>query len=202
MEIEKFEYRMNYKLEILANKSEVKEVIKFVRPHDHEAMGRSEKELILDVSLKPYDYLTIKIISNDCDDGWIGNFEPGVEGLTGIFATPSEDIVCIVVKGQGYWVPVKSPKNYEIIPIIPIKEVKPVPGKNVMIFIDYLRIAAYGENGLLWKTKNLSWDGLKITEITQSKIKGLAWDMPNSKKVEFIVDVMTGLHEGGSNSEL
>ena len=130
---------------------------------------------------------------------WIGGFECGLGRLTGLFATPSREVVCIVVKGQGFWVPVLAPGDYEIIRSTPIQEVLVVPGKRFLVLADYTELEAYGESGFLWCTERLSWDGLKVTEMTVETIKGTAWDAPANREVTFSVDTESGASEGGSS---
>jgi hypothetical protein len=39
--------------------------------------------------------------------------------------------------------------------------------------------------------------GLSITEVGSDYIKGIGWDAPNEREVEFRVDLSTGEHTGG-----
>jgi hypothetical protein len=68
------------------------------------------------------------------------------------------------------------------------------------VFGDHTTLTAYGRTGLEWRTKQLSWDGLKILEVTADAIKGEGWDAPEDRFVEFNVDVRTGSHQGGPTS--
>lgn len=132
-------------------------------------------------------------------EAWIGDFQGGAEGLDGVFATPSADTVCVVVKGQGYWVPVLAPERFELIRSIPIRHVVPVANRRVLLFVDYTRLAAYGANGCLWITEDLSWDGLEITEVNAAAVLGTGWDSPAGRRVSFSVDLDSGKAEGGSS---
>ena len=132
-------------------------------------------------------------------ESWIGGFECGPGRLTGLFATPSPDVVCVVVKGQGFWVPVLLPGDVEIIRSLPIQEVFAIPGKPILVFADYTELEAYGEGGFLWRTERLAWDGLKVTEVTAETIRGMAWDSPANREVPFAVDTESGASEGGSS---
>jgi hypothetical protein len=140
-------------------------------------------------------------VTPDVGDSWVGCFHAGLEGVTGIFATPSPQKSCVVVAGEGYWVTARSPSDYEIVRCVPIKIVRAVPEKGVIVFGSFTDLAAYGAMGLLWETPQLSWDGLKITEVTEKQIRGLAWDSPANREVPFVVDVETGRHQGGSSPE-
>jgi hypothetical protein len=107
----------------------------------------------------------------------------------------------VVVKGQGYWVPVLAPAKFELIRAIPIKQVIPVADRSILIFVSYTRLAAYGVGGFLWLTGDLSWDGLEITDVSSKAVLGIAWDSPTGRRVSFSVEVDTGKSEGGSSPE-
>lgn len=157
-------------------------------------------ELVLEIPTNKSDWLCLKL--QDYEGGsWTGEFEPGVEGISGLYATPSESVLCVVARGQGYWVPVHTPQAYEVIPSTPIKKVIAVPKAELMIFVDFVRLTAYNPDGFAWQTESLSWDGLKIVEVLRHEIKGVAWDAPDNKEVLFSVDVKNGSHTGGSSPE-
>lgn len=144
--------------------------------------------------------LVVKTIPNS-GTPWIGNFQFGDGTVSEVYAAPSEDMVFVVAKGQGYLVLVNHPLDYQLVKSYPIKEVFPVPQRRLIVFADFVKLSAYGPSGLEWVTSRLSWDGLKITGITSELIQGLAWDSPLNKEVEFFVDVRTGRHQGGSSPE-
>jgi hypothetical protein len=130
---------------------------------------------------------------------WIGRFWGGAEGLDGVFATPNADVLCVVVRGQGYWVPVHNSTRFEVIRSTPIKHVLPVQDRGVLILASYTRLSAYGAHGFMWITDDLSWDGVKNFDIIGSVIRGTAWDSPAGRETPFSVDIATGKAEGGSS---
>jgi hypothetical protein len=132
-------------------------------------------------------------------DRWLGRFWGGAEGLDGVFATPSPDVLCVVVRGQGYWVPVHEPTAFEVIRATPIKRVLPVHDPRILIFVSYTRLSAYGALGFMWLTEDLSWDGFGNLDVTGGAIRGTAWDSPAGHDVPFSVDIATGKAEGGSS---
>lgn len=130
-------------------------------------------------------------------ESWVGRFHGGAEGLDGVFATPDPDVVCVIVRGQGYWVPVHEPMAFEAIRSTPIKNVLSDP--RTLIFASFTRLSAYGQQGFMWVTEDLSWDGLKDLSITGPVVRGTAWDAPAGRGVPFLVDMVTGRTEGGSS---
>jgi hypothetical protein len=131
---------------------------------------------------------------------WAGDFEGGPGGLTGAFGTPSPAVVCIVVEGQGFWIPVGNPSAYELVRSVPIKEVF-AGGSSLLLFVDSTRLTGYGENGFLWQTEDVSWDGISGIEASSETILGLGWDSPAGRNVPFVVDPKTGKVRGGSSPE-
>ena len=130
---------------------------------------------------------------------WLGSFQEGRQGITGLFTTPSSETFCLVLKGQGYWVPVRTPSSYECIPVFPVQNVIVIPSHNRLVFFDFTDLIAYGSKGLAWKVERLSWDGLSGIEVIGDRIHGKAWDAPTDQEVDFRIKVDNGTREGGAN---
>lgn len=129
---------------------------------------------------------------------WFGRFVRGVGTFNGLFSTPSPDIVCIILGGQGYLVDVNYPHVCEIICVNPINIVVPSVCHDVLVCFDYVRAAGYGAGGLLWQTTDLSWDGIELDEIGLDYLSGRGWDSPEEQSAPFCLDLRTGAVEGGS----
>src|SRR5262245_48546290 len=67
---------------------------------------------------------------------------------------------------------------------------------DIIVFADFTNLVAYGKTGLKWRTKRLSWDDLKIIEVTDIFIKGEFWDILSEGTATFVVDLATGAHTG------
>jgi hypothetical protein len=148
------------------------------------------------------DGLLIKV-SPQVGMPWLGIFAFGYNSpnvVTGIYACPNSISVCVVSAGQGYIVRTDDPHVWEEVIAYPILDVRSLHMSKLLIFSDFTEIVAYGLGGMVWKTSRLSSDGLKIIEATPDYIRGLAWDAPQQQEVEFLIDVRTGRHEGGSNN--
>ncbi|MDY7078090.1 MAG: hypothetical protein SXV54_14340 [Chloroflexota bacterium] len=131
---------------------------------------------------------------------WIGIFAPGYpKATTGVFSSPDEQSVCIVSSGQGYIVRVDNPQVWEKAQPFPVWDVRVISERKLLVLADFTVLTAYSTEGIAWTTMRLSWDGLKITEVTSDWIKGLGWDSPRGREVKFVVDVQTGQHEGGAS---
>ncbi len=131
---------------------------------------------------------------------WLGTFAFGrdiANGATGIFATPNPRCICVVSKGAGYLVDVAYPGSWEIVHATPIIDIRTLPIQEMIVFADHTTLVAYGSSGIKWRTKRLTWDDLKIVEVTDTFIKGEYWDIRTEEKSSFIVDLATGTHQGG-----
>ena len=184
-------FELHYEIERANRSSAIGVAHEFRRPRTLAAQGSiavetAAQSLVLEIT--PFS-----------GESWIGSFHGGPEGLDGVFATPCADTVCVVVKGQGYWVPVLAPTTFELIQSAPIKQVVRIPDRNVLLFVSFTRLVAYGPCGFLWLTEDLSWDGLEITDVGAKTVLGTAWDSPANHRVPFSVDVETGKAEGGSS---
>ena len=106
----------------------------------------------------PSDSLLVEVTPYD-GEPWQGAFLQGLGGMSGLFATPLPTTLCVVARGQGYWVPVLTPRDFLEVSCIPVKSVFAVPGRSIVVFASYTELAAYGPSGMLWITEQLSWDG-------------------------------------------
>ena len=190
MELRSLGFEASYGVEELEGRP-VGNVRDFRRPRRSVGAG----ELVLETGSESQWFEVIPVGG----EPWAGGVECGPGGVTGLFATRSPTALCVVAKGQGFWIPASSPADYEMIRSIPIREVLVVPAGPKLVFVDHTRLAAYGPSGFLWITDDLSWGGLKITEVTAEAIRGTAWDSPANREVPFSVDTESGASQGGSS---
>jgi hypothetical protein len=134
-------------------------------------------------------------------NNWVGIFAfgyPPPTAKTGIYTYPDPDKLCVVSRGKGYIVQVDNPVVWEEIQPFPIIDVHPVPGLDMIIFAGFTRLTAYRREGRAWKTKELSWDGIKITAITSKSLQVVGWDAPENKESTFYINMQDGTFEGDS----
>lgn len=133
---------------------------------------------------------------------WLGTFAFGgltPAGVSGIFTTPDPQKFCVVDGGRGYLVSADAPTVWERIDAVPITDLRPIRAQQIIVFATFCELVAYGKSGFKWRTKRLVWDGLKITEVTETLIKGEGdWNFFKSAGESFVVDLATGAHEGGA----
>ena len=133
-------------------------------------------------------------------DPWLGIFAFGKvtpKGVTGIFSMPNSECLCVVAQGNAFIVSVNDPSTWESVRAIPVIDVRCIVKHGIIVFATFTELVAYGSSGLKWRTKRLTWDSLKVVEVTDDLLKGEYWDIRSESKQSFTVDLATGNHQGG-----
>jgi hypothetical protein len=94
----------------------------------------------------------------------------------------------------------QKPEHSTHIPLKPATEVLPIPSQNLLIFVGFHSLYAWGPNGEVWKTERLSWEGIRITGLQDNILHGTGWNMFTDQDVPFTVDLQNGTHTGGGIS--
>ncbi|ADW69879.1 hypothetical protein [Granulicella tundricola] len=115
---------------------------------------------------------------------------------TAIHPCPNPDEICAIAGGYAYLSNTLHPETCTLLPLKPVVEFHQTP--EALIFIGFHTIIAWGREGLLWQTFRLSYEGLKVTAVTETLIEGLGWDLMTDKEIPFAVDLATGHHSGGA----
>lgn len=190
MKFETFDFDINYSVEDIS-KTTIETEYTFAGKQTNKVEG----DLNWDVESDSSASLTAQISINNRE--WSGRFEPGIDGISGFFATPNPDVLCVVWKGQGYWVPVLDPQSYSLLPCFPIKEILIVPNAKVLLFVDFLEVYLFGDQGMLWRSNRITWDGIEVNAVTTEYVRGMARDPSTDQEVPFEIDIKTGNVTGG-----
>lgn len=116
---------------------------------------------------------------------------------TGVFGCPAEDEICAVAGGYAYVANTLRPEACVQIPLKPVVAVYEGVEAGLLVFVGFQTLAAWGVDGLAWETGRLSWEGVQVTEVSATEVRGLGWDLMADKEVPFTVDLATGEHRGG-----
>lgn len=133
-------------------------------------------------------------------ESWIGFFAQGFDShevARGVFSCPDPNWICIVASGYAYLVDAANPERWLQIEQRPVVEVRPVAELKLLLFKGFTSITALGESQRLWTTQKLSWEGISISNIQGSCLRGMGWDAISDKEVPFEVDLLTGKSTGG-----
>jgi hypothetical protein len=154
--------------------------------------GRFDKDLELSTRL------VVECIPNK-GAPWVGLFEGVAKDypLTGLYATPCEERVCVVNRGASYIVRTTAPQSWERPPILPVLAIFRVPEHPIMLFSGFQDVAAYGPHGLMWCVDHVGADDVKISAVNSHSIIGTAWDPQADRMVPFSIAPTTGHVNGG-----
>jgi hypothetical protein len=119
---------------------------------------------------------------------------------TGIFACPNPQELCAVAGGYAYIIDTLSPDDCTHIALKPVTEVHPLSANNLILFIGFHSIIAWGAQGQAWQSARLSWEGVRIATIEENTLHGTGWNLLTDKEVPFTLDLLTGQHQGGGFS--
>ena len=117
---------------------------------------------------------------------------------TGIFACPDPREMCAVAGGYAYILDTASPERSTQIPLKPVAEVLVLAEHNLLVFVGFHAIVAWGSEGLAWETARLSWEGLRVTGVEDAALHGFGWNLATDQEVAFAIDLGTGAHTGGA----
>ena len=132
---------------------------------------------------------------------WVGFFALGFDSdqvVNQVCSTPDPQRFCVVVGGYAYVVNTSDPADWLRIEQRPVVDLRVLSHQGLLLFVGFTSITALGSSGVAWTTERLTWEGLTITEINGSKLRGHGWDALADKEVPFEVDLHTGKHKGGT----
>jgi hypothetical protein len=116
---------------------------------------------------------------------------------TGVSACPNPQEMCAVAGGYAYVIDTAQPERCTHIPLKPVVEIRVLPAQELLLFVGFHSLAAWGREGLAWESARLSWEGLRITSIDGTTLHGVGWNLMTDRDVAFSLDLATGDHHGG-----
>lgn len=134
-------------------------------------------------------------VSPTSGESWIGVFAFGhLPIFSRVLSTFDSGRMCVISQGAAYIVKADQPEVWEQVPLMPVVDVRTLREHQLLVFSDYIRLAAYGSGGVLWQSPRVCWDGLKIVNVTGNTIEGTGYDPTNSitHQSRFVVDLKTG----------
>jgi hypothetical protein len=75
--------------------------------------------------------------------------------------------------------------------------VKPIARENILLLATPWQVTGIGHDGVLWTTRRLAIDGLRLDESMDGLVAGVA-DPQDVEPRDFVIDLRTGRHEGGA----
>jgi len=119
------------------------------------------------------------------------------QALTGVYPTPSPSTLCAVVGGDAVLIDVEHPGRHEWLETGgAVVAVRPVVAEGLLLLATPWSITALDSSGQLWQTQRLAIDGLRMDEVSDGLLAGVA-DPDDMEPRDFAVDLRSGRHEGG-----
>ncbi len=116
---------------------------------------------------------------------------------SGVWACPAPEIMLAVAGGYAYLVNTEAPERSVLLEQRPVTAIFAAPEDGYLLLAGFQDVLAVGAEGVRWRTGRLSWEGVTLGEVRNGRLSGKGWDMFADTEVGFVVDLMTGLHEGG-----
>lgn len=116
---------------------------------------------------------------------------------TGVQPCPNPRELCALAGGYAYIIDTTAPERSTHIPLRPVVQVLAHRDPALLLFVGFQSIVAWGLNGLAWESARLSYEGIRVADVTATELRGFGWDLHTDKEIPFTVDLLTGKHTGG-----
>lgn len=130
---------------------------------------------------------------------WVGNFQRGLSSLDEVFAHPNGRHIVVVAGGTAY---VIEADRHSLVSHFgaQIEQVVLAPANGFVLLGNGLWFEALGPAGTAWRSRRISWDGMRKVSLAGTVVRGEAYapEGPDGTWYPFEVDVMTGTVSGGS----
>ena len=136
----------------------------------------------------------------DSRNDWVGNFQPGLTNMSKVIDHPNGVNIIVISGGQAYIV---NPETEECEGEFggQIETVLPVPDLQAIVFGNGLWFEAIGPDGFLWRSRRISWDGMRNLNQQKVSLIGESYDPMDDSWSEFSLDLTTGNVSGGTYEE-
>jgi protein-tyrosine phosphatase len=111
---------------------------------------------------------------------------------SGVLSCPNPNELCAVAGGYAYIIDTLNPERSTHIPLKPVVSIHPIPSENLILFVGFHTILAWGTGGEAWHSNKLSWEGVRITGIQGHTLHGTGWDPLTDREHPFALNLRTG----------
>ena len=128
------------------------------------------------------------------DQQWWGVFAHGYSSPPGIsraLSTPDPKRMCVISGGQAYVVSAANPRDWNVVPVLPITDACSVLQHELLLFADFSRVTAWGKDGMVWQVQ-FNFDGLNFTSVTPDLITGQGYEPALNQDAQFVIETRTG----------
>lgn len=132
---------------------------------------------------------------------WVGMFPAGgLGGISGVFATPSPERLCVLVDGLAYLVRADAPGDGAVIAHDQVEQVFPAVDPPLLLLVRGIDIVALGADGVAWRSPRLAVDDLRVLSVDPDSIR-CTGDLLSEERASLIIDPTTGQVASGPRLE-
>ena len=136
--------------------------------------------------------------TTESGDPWVGNFQPGMTGFCWVVQHPDKEHVIVVAGGEAYAVNTCT-KTCVLTFGGQIMWAADIPESGLLLFASLTDVLAVRKTGIAWRSRRISWDGMRDMRIEGSWLIGEAYSpISHPSWRPFRVEVTTGRAEGGT----
>lgn len=129
---------------------------------------------------------------------WIGNFQPGLSGFNSVFHHPDGERIIVIAGGLAYAVNIEKPGDWSHFGG-QIEFAECIEELQAILIGNGLWFELHGKESLIWKSRRMSWDGMRDIRIEGVKLYGSAWTYHSPDTWSpFELDLSNGSHVGGT----
>jgi hypothetical protein len=171
-----------WQAEILSARPAILPAQHFVYPRDVEEVERGALEILVRSDLPS----TSPFLATCA----LGFRDPVVPN--GVWSAPNPREMCAVAGGYAYIIDTAMPERFTMLPYRPVLEVRPVLEPGLLLIVGNRTVLAWGADGVAWESAKLSDEGITISGIENSLLRGLGWNLITDKETPFTLDLQSG----------
>jgi hypothetical protein len=127
---------------------------------------------------------------------WVGNFQPGLTEMYCVVPHPDNLRTIVVAGGQAYVIAPQEPAKWTHFGGS-ISFAQPIPELDAILFGNGLWFELLGPESMIWKTRRISWDGMRDLALKGLTLTGRSWCYDDTWS-DFAVDLVEGTVTDGS----
>lgn len=118
--------------------------------------------------------------------------------VRGLFPTPNDSILLVVIDGTAFIVPVNDPMRTVVLNVDgPLMDVLPARDRGVLVVTTPWVIGVIGKDGQIWSSDRISIEELKVDRVDGPVLHGTT-DYGSDEPRSFTLDLSTNQIKGGS----
>jgi hypothetical protein len=138
-------------------------------------------------------------VTPEAGDPWVGVFYGGdytapASAPSRLIAWPDGRSFCVLYRGAAVVVRADNPQDTYEIDTYPVTQMFVTPERGVVVFADFTNLTAYGGEGLLWSSRRLARDEVRVEGIEGDALT--VYGFFGSSSERFTVDLTTGQASG------